>query len=259
MRLGRRGLRSRLPPRTGQFTLDALAPSISPGYHFTVHLTGAWTDPAIPTAHNNAQAIATDHALTVVQDVAARRYLTDTAAAEARINAVLREGAYSNNRPVELLWAQTQLTAAPRDIASVIRLLRDQYDAAARDQLHHERIRRAEELRDTLLSDPSLALAYWFADRPDTVSDETIKRVETLISTVVTYTPKGTWVQLAQLLTEFNRRLDADERAHLLTTLAHLANRHGHRDIAEQISAIPLPPAAAKPEDAAAKQRDRSG
>ncbi|MFE9868641.1 hypothetical protein ACFYPZ_39420, partial [Streptomyces sp. NPDC005506] len=96
----------------------------------------------------------------------------------------------------------------------------------------------AHALRDTLVTDPPLALAYWFAANAETIGTEALTRVEQLVATAATYAPQGQWVQLARLLTDFTRHLPDDAKSHLVATLATIADRYGEPDIAADMLSL---------------------
>ncbi|MCX5063811.1 hypothetical protein OOK12_43940 [Streptomyces sp. NBC_00452] len=96
---------------------------------------------------------------------------------------------------------------------------------------HHRRLDEARILRDTLMSDPSLALSYWFAAAPQSIDTDTLSRLEMLLSTAAAYAPQGQWAPLARLLHTFADRLTDDAKNHLIDTLAALTDRYGHPDI----------------------------
>ncbi|WP_128509192.1 hypothetical protein [Streptomyces inhibens] len=137
--------------------------------------------------------------------------------------------------PVRLLWAHIQLTADPQQAARADSLLRDQHQADQHAHQDRHRLQRAKDLRDALLSDPSLAFAYWFLDHPEAIDEETVQRVEHLITAAASYAPNTTWVQVAQILQEFVRNLPDDARQHLVTSLAHILDRDGQPERAHQI------------------------
>ncbi|MBT2530130.1 hypothetical protein J7E91_33435 [Streptomyces sp. ISL-99] len=219
-------------PRAGTLDVTCPAPSITPGYHFTLHLTGAWEELPASKPHHAPRAAATNHALTLARNITASHQLTDTVPAAARINTLLGQPTEIPLLPIRLTWAQVHLTAEPEALYAVTSQQRRLHDQELQRTQQQRRLDEAHALRDTLVADPSLALAYWFATCPETIDQETLSRVERLITTAATYAPQGHWVQLARLLTDFTARLPDNAKTHLVGTLATLADRYGHADIA---------------------------
>jgi hypothetical protein len=113
--------------------------------------------------------------------------------------------------------------------------VQEQHQAEQRARQDQLRLQRARELREALLSDPSLAFAYWFLDDPDAINDETGQRIETLVAAVASYAPSNAWVQAARILLEFVTDLSSDARQHLINGLAHIFERYGQHENARQL------------------------
>ncbi|MEU9122843.1 hypothetical protein AB0C96_23765 [Streptomyces sp. NPDC048506] len=116
-----------------------------------------------------------------------------------------------------------------------------QRHADEQEQRRAEQSRRladAQSLRDTLMSDPSLAMAYWFATAPQSLDSDSLSRLEQLLATAAPYAPQGRWAPLARLLHTFAERLSTDAKIHLIDTLATLTDRYGHPDITAAIQAL---------------------
>ncbi|MFE3382684.1 hypothetical protein [Streptomyces anulatus] len=140
--------------------------------------------------------------------------------------------------PVRLLWAHIRLTADPQQAARADSLVRDRHQAEQHAHQDRMRLQRAKDLREALLSDPSLAFAYWFLDHPEAIDEETVQRVENLITASASYAPNTTWVQVAKILQEFVRNLPGDARQHLVTSLTHILDRYGQPERAHQMRTI---------------------
>ncbi|MFJ6825481.1 hypothetical protein ACIQRJ_34285 [Streptomyces niveus] len=220
----------------GSLELWCTLASELPGYRFEAHLTGAWQQPAA-RPHHNPQAAAADYALALAQEAAGNFQLSRAALAEARANSQLGNPVDVPHTPVRLLWAQIRLTADPQQADRADALLRDQHQAEHRARQDHHRLQRAKDLRDALLTDPSLAFAYWFLDHPETIDEQTVQRVERLINAAASYAPHTTWVQVARILQEFVHTLPDDSRQHLITSLAHIFDRYGQTGRAQQLRA----------------------
>ncbi|MFG2736455.1 hypothetical protein ACGFX7_16770 [Streptomyces harbinensis] len=124
---------------------------------------------------------------------------------------------------------------AVRAAVSYQNLLHDQ------EQRRTELSRRLEEarvLQATLMKDPSLAVAYWFAVAPQSLDADTLDRLEGLFAKVAAYAPQGTWAPLARLLHDFTERLTDEAKSHLIATLGAIADRYGQPEIAEEIHAL---------------------
>ncbi|HWU10843.1 MAG TPA: hypothetical protein VN520_31585 [Streptomyces sp.] len=230
-------------PRAGTLDLTCPAPSSTPGHTFTLTLTGAWEEQPSLHPHHSPEAVATDHALTLARNITNNYPATDTLPAAARINTLLGRRTTISHAPLTLLWATVHLTAEPDAVSAAIR---HQRHAEEREQHHAEQSRRladAQSLRDTLMSDPSLALAYWFATAPQSLDTDTLKRLEELLATAATYAPQGQWAPLARLLHTFAGRLSVDAKIHLIDALATLTDRYGHPDLTTDIQALRPEPA----------------
>ncbi|MFG2289458.1 hypothetical protein ACGFOU_25735 [Streptomyces sp. NPDC048595] len=161
--------------------------------------------------------------------------LSQAALAEAKTNSRLGQPVDLPDVPVRLLWAHIRLTADPQQAARADSLVRDQQQAEQRAHQDRLRLQRAKDLREALLSDPSLAFAYWFLDHPEAIDVGTVQRVEQLITAAASYAPNTAWVQVAQILQEFVRNLSDDARQHLVTSLAHILDRYGQPERAHQM------------------------
>ncbi|WP_406281477.1 hypothetical protein [Streptomyces sp. NBC_00209] len=233
---------SRWPtPRAGTLKLTCPAPTITPGYYFELTLDGAWEELPAPTPHRTPAAAATDHALTVVRNITANYLATDTAAPTARINTVLGRPSDVPGLPVRLCWATAHLIAQPDARQAALTQQRLAHEQEQRRTEEQRRLSEARALRDTLMSDPSLALSYWFAAAPHTIDTDTLARLEDLFSTAAAYAPHGQWAPLARLLYTFADNLADDAKAHLIDTLATLTDRYGRPDITVAIRALHAP------------------
>lgn len=215
-----------------------------PGYSFTLTLTGAWEELPSPRPHHSPEAAAADHALTTACTITADYFATDAVPAAARINTLLGHPTDLPTLPIRLLWGQVHLTAEPGAVQAAGSHQRHLHEL---QQQHDERTRRMDEahtLRDTLMSDPSLALSYWFATAPQTMDTSTLTRLEDLFAQTAAYAPQGQWAPLARLLHTFADSLTNDAKNHLIDTLAALTDRYGHPDITAALHRLRTTPAA---------------
>ncbi|MGW1396839.1 hypothetical protein ACWD6Q_34875 [Streptomyces nigra] len=234
-------------PRTGTLDLICPAPTAMPGYSFTLTLTGAWEEVPSPRPHHSPHAAAADHALRTALAITADYYATDAVSASARLNTILGRPADLPNAPVRLLWGHVCLTAEPGAAQAAHSHQRHLHELQQRQAQHARRVEEAHTLRDTLMSDPSLALSYWFATAPQTVDTSTLTRLEALFAQAAAYAPQGQWAPLARLLQTFAGNLTDDAKDHLVDTLASLTDRYGRPDIAAAIQGV----RALRPEDSA--------
>lgn len=229
-------------PRTGTLDITCSAPSSIPGAFFTLTLTGEWEELPSPQPHHSPEATATDHALTIARNITSALPITDAVPAAARINTLLGRPTEIHHIPVRLVWAKVHLSAESNTVQAAIDHQRHLHEHELRRTEQTRRLDEARVLRDSLLSDPSLGLAYWFATAPETIDKDTLARLEELLLTASTYAPQGLWAPLARLLMEFAARLHDEDKAHLIDTLAALTDRYGQADIATAISALrPIP------------------
>jgi hypothetical protein len=233
---------SRWPtPRAGTLKLTCPAPTVTPGHYFELALDGAWEELPSLTPHRTPAAAATDHALTIARNITANYLAHDTTAATARINTVLGRPSDVPGLPVRLCWATAHLTADPGAQQAALTQRRLAHEQEQHRAEHQRRLSEARALRDTLMSDPSLALSYWFAAAPHTIDTDTLARLEELFSTAAAYAPHGQWAPLARLLHTFAENLTDDAKHHLIDTLATLADRYGRPDITVAIRALHAP------------------
>ncbi|MEV8334456.1 hypothetical protein OG275_00160 [Streptomyces niveus] len=230
------------PPRSGSLDVTCPAPSCLPGHAFTLTLTGTWEELPSPHPHHSPGAAATDHALTFARDITSGYITTESEPAAARINTLLGRPVELPHLPVRIVWATAHLTAGPEAQRAAVDQERRAHEQQQRRAEHDRRLDQAHVLRDTLMSDPSLALAYWFAAAPHTIDKNTLTRLEELFSTAAAYAPNGTWAPLARLLHTFTGQLSDDAKRHLLDTLAALTDRYGQADIAAAIRALRITP-----------------
>ncbi|MER6093374.1 hypothetical protein [Streptomyces bluensis] len=231
-------------PRAGTLDLACPAPTALPGYSFSLTLTGAWEEVPSPHPHHSPDAAAADHALTTARTITADYFATDAVPAAARINTVLGRPTNLPTLPIRLLWGHVHLTAEPGAIQAAYSHEQHLHDLQQRHTEHTRRLDEAHILRDTLMSDPSLALSYWFATAPQTIDTSTLSRLEDLFAQTAAYAPQGQWAPLARLLHTFADSLTDDAKNHLIDTLAALTDRYGHPDITTAIQALRTPPAA---------------
>ncbi|MET7914177.1 hypothetical protein ABZS98_39445 [Streptomyces avermitilis] len=201
-------------------------------------LTIAWEELPSPRPHHSPHAAAADHALTTARDIAAAFPATEALPAAARINAILGRPHELLHLPVRLIWAQAHLRASPDAIQAAQRHERHEAEQEQHRAEQSRRLADARILRDTLMSDPSMALAYWFATAPHTVEADTLNRLQNLFESAAAYAPQGRWAPLAKALHTFADRLDEDGKLHLLDTMAGLTDRYGHPDIASTIRSL---------------------
>ncbi|MFJ5035293.1 hypothetical protein ACIQB5_46435 [Streptomyces sp. NPDC088560] len=225
-------------PRAGKLDVACPAPTATPGYFFHLTLHGAWEELPSPHPHHSPAAVATDHALAIARNITAGYLATDTVTAAARINTVLGRPIDIPRQPVRLAWAAVHLTAHSDAVQAAVSHQRRLYEEEQRRTEHNHRLEQAQTLRDTLMSDPSLALAYWFATAPETVDTHTLGRLEELLVKTAVYAPQGRWAPLARLLHTFALGLTDDAKNHLAATLAVVIDRYGHPGIAAAIQEL---------------------
>ncbi|MFE9454573.1 hypothetical protein [Streptomyces sp. NPDC006739] len=197
-----------------------------------------------PRPHHSPAAVAADHALAVARNITASYLATDTVTAAARINTVLGRPTDIPHLPVRLAWAAVHLTASPDTVQGTISQQRHRHEEEQRRTEHNHRLEQAQTMRDTLMSDPSLALSYWFAIAPETVDTHTLDRLEELLVKTAVYAPQGQWAPLARLLHTFTLGLTNEAKNHLVDTLAAVIDRYGHPGIAAAVQALRQAPEA---------------
>jgi hypothetical protein len=166
-------------------------PSALPGCTFHLTLDGGWAEMPSSRPHHDPAAVAADHALSTIRNITAGYLTTDTVTATARINTVLGHAHQVPHLPVRLSWAQAQLTADPEAVQATIthqRRLREHEQHRIEQDRH---LQQARTLHATLMSDPSLALSYWFSTAPHSVDAQTLDRLEALFSHAAAYAPQG--------------------------------------------------------------------
>ncbi|MFI8351425.1 hypothetical protein [Streptomyces sp. NPDC085596] len=225
-------------PRTGTLDLTCPAPSITPGYPFTLTLTGTWGELPSPRPHHNPAAAAANHALTIARNITSQYSAADAVFAAARINTHLGRPADIPHLPVRLSWAAVHLSAEADAQHAALTHQRHLGEEQQRQTEQQRRLDEARTLRDTLLTDPSLALAYWFTTAPQTTDSATLTRLEELLATTAPYAPQGLWVPLARLLHTFADHLSDEAKIHLIDTLAALTDRYGRPDITTDIRTL---------------------
>ncbi|WP_329240799.1 hypothetical protein OG223_53140 [Streptomyces sp. NBC_01478] len=230
------------PPRAGTLDLACPAPTAIPGQFFALTLTGAWEELPSPRPHHSPAAVAADHVLTTARSITADYLATDAVPAAARINTLLGRPTDISHLPVRLVWSQVHLAATPEVVHAALSHQRHLHEFEQHRAEHHRRLDEARILRDTLMSDPSLALSYWFAAAPQSIDTDTLPRLEALLSTAAAYAPQGQWAPLARLLHTFAHRLTDDAKNHLIDTLAALTDRYGHPDITTAIRQARMAP-----------------
>ncbi|MFJ9908029.1 hypothetical protein ACIRVK_35005 [Streptomyces sp. NPDC101152] len=229
-------------PRAGTLDLTCPAPTALPGHPFTLTLTGAWEELPSPRPHHSPHAAAADHALEIARTITADYLATDAVPATARINTVLGCPTDLPTLPIRLLWGHVHLTAEPGAVQAAHNHQQHLHDLQQRHAEHTRRLDHAHTLRDTLMSDPSLALSYWFATAPQTIDTNTLTRLENLFTQAAAYAPHGQWAPLARLLHAFAEGLTDDAKNHLIDTLATLTDRYGRPDITAAIQTARIPP-----------------
>jgi hypothetical protein len=174
----------------------------------------------------------------IARNITASYPATDTVPAAARINTLLGCRTEIPQIPVRLLWATVHLAAEPDAVSAALTHQRHADEQEQRRAEQSRRLADAQSLRDTLMSDPSLAMAYWFATAPHSLDTDALTRLEDLLATAAPYAPQGQWAPLARLLHTFANRLSTDAKIHLIDTLATLTDRYGHPDITTAIKAL---------------------
>ncbi|GAA4887793.1 hypothetical protein ACFPM3_18025 [Streptomyces coeruleoprunus] len=234
-------------PRAGSIDITCPAPSTTPGHPFTLTLAGAWEELPSPRPHHTPEATATHHALTIARNITSTHTLADSVPAAAHINTLLGRPIDIPHIPVRLTWAQVSLSADPEALTAASRHERHQREEEQRRAEQRRHLDQARALRDTLMNDPSLALAYWYATAPHTIDEKTLPRLEQLHAQAAAYAPQGRWVLLAGLLNTFAEDLTGEAKNHLIESAALLTDRYGHPDIARQIRELSSSPPAGQP------------
>ncbi|MFF5931609.1 hypothetical protein [Streptomyces hydrogenans] len=222
-------------PRQGHLSLDCPAPSVLPGHPFHLTLTGAWEEIPAPRPHHSPADAAAHHALVIARNITATLTPADTVLAAARINTVLGRPTDLPHLPIRVIWAHATLTADEEALAATLRHQRHRHETEQRQAEQSRLLAEARNLRTTLMSDPSLALAYWFAAAPHAIDENTVPRLELLHRSLAAYAPQGRWAQLARTLHTFAETLPDDAKNDLIETAAVLADRHGQHTTAEAI------------------------
>ncbi|MFD6343137.1 hypothetical protein ACFWF9_00220 [Streptomyces roseolus] len=210
-------------------------PTAVAGHPFTLTLTGTWEEISSPHPHHNPSDAATHHALTIVRSITSTLTPTDSLFAASRINTVLGQPTDIPHIPVRIAWAHADLTCEPEALSATTRLQRTQHEEEQRQAEQDRHLGQARALQTTLMSDPSLAMAYWFATAPDTIDEKTLPRLEELHERIAAYAPQNRWVLLARILHTFIENLSDEARGHLIETAAGFTDRYGRPDTAEAI------------------------
>ncbi|MEU6277622.1 hypothetical protein ABZ871_35250 [Streptomyces populi] len=176
--------------------------------------------------------------MTIARNIASQYSAADAVYAAARINTCLGRPSDIPHLPVRLAWATAHLTAEPDAQHAALAHQRHLGEEQQRQAEQQRRLDEARTLRDTLLSDPSLALAYWFTTTPQTTDPATLTRLEELLAATAPYAPQGLWVPLARLLHTFADQLSHEAKIHLIDTLAALTDRYGRPDITTDIRTL---------------------
>ncbi|MFB6674448.1 hypothetical protein ACFCWG_18985 [Streptomyces sp. NPDC056390] len=236
-----RGIRNRTgwpAPRAGQLTGSHLLPSNTPGHRFHAELSGQWREIPAARLHHDPRAAATHHALETARSTATRYPLGEHQAAQAHINSRLGAGADLDDIPVRLLWARVELTVTAEDLAAATALERRLHEEALNKQSRRRRQQEAEELHQALAATPTLTLAYWLTHHPEATGSDTIAAVTRLAQQITDHAPDNAWVQTARLLQTFVERLDTDQRANLVESLAQIVTRYDQPRLADDLRAI---------------------
>ncbi|WP_425842334.1 hypothetical protein [Streptomyces fractus] len=222
-------------PRTGPLTPTGHPlPSSTPGYRFDARLEGRWEETPSARPHHNPGQAALHHVLTLARPVTGAYPLTDVLAAQAHLNTVLGTAHDLADTPVRLLWADVRLTVSEPDRAAATALQRRQYDEALHAQAQRQRLQAARELHEQLVTTPTLAVAYWLTQHPDSAKDS-IHTLEELTRQITAYAPDNAWVQVAHVLQSFVHDLAADQRENLVRSLAQIVLRYDQPDLAQQL------------------------
>ncbi|MFC8285980.1 hypothetical protein [Streptomyces cyaneofuscatus] len=228
----RRNKRSNWPtPRAGTLNLACPAPTALSGHFFSLTLTGAWEELPSPRPHYSPEAAAAHHALSTARTITADYLPMDAVPAAARINTVLGRPTDLPQGPIRLLWSHVHLTAEPSAVQAAQAHQQDLHELQKRRAEQAYRLDQAHTLRDTLMSDPSLALSYWFATAPQTLDTSTLTQLEELFVRTAAYAPQGQWAPLARLLHTFASSLTSEAKDDLINTLAALTDRYDRPDI----------------------------
>ncbi|MEU1867863.1 hypothetical protein [Streptomyces gardneri] len=222
-------------PRAGSLNTACPAPTAIAGHPFHLTLTGAWEELPSPRPHHSPADAATHHALTIARNITSTLTPADTLFAAARINTVLGQPTDIPHIPVRLTWAHVSLTCSPDALSATTRQQRIQYEEEQYQAEQTRRLSQARTLQATLMYDPSLAMAYWFATAPHTIDKETLPRLEQLHERLAAYAPQGRWALLARMLHTFTENLSDEAKNHLIGSAAALIDRYGHPDIANSI------------------------
>jgi hypothetical protein len=185
-----------------------------------------WLTLPAPHAHHDPRAALRDHIRRVAGAICGEEPVTRARIVEDRINARLGNAHDLDKAPIRLLWASARIIA-PTDVIAIAKdreLHRNQ--ARLREEKQQQQIQRVEAFRSRVLSDPGMALAYWFMKHPGDPSQNSYTQVEQLACRVASYDPDKSWVQIALVVQEFVRDLTDAERRDSIDALRYWFRRY---------------------------------
>ncbi|MFI5805302.1 hypothetical protein [Streptomyces sp. NPDC051561] len=212
-------------------------PSETPGYRFDAEIQGCWEETPSAQRHNNPGEAALHYVLTTARAITCRYALIDVHAAQAHLSSVLGSASDLEGVPLRVLWADIRLTAADQDRVAVSALQQRRHDEALHEQAQRQRLQAARDLHEQLVTTPTLALAYWLTQRPDTTTG-TLESLEELTRQITAHAADNAWVQVSHLLQAFVSDLAVDQRVDLVRSLAQIVLRYDQPHLAEQLQNI---------------------
>jgi hypothetical protein len=152
---------------------------------------------------------------------------------EDRINSAMGTSHDICGSAIRLLWANVRFLEVDEDLIVRAREReRLRIEAVRREQEQKAEIRHIDAFRSQVLSDPGMALAYWFMRHPDHVGRDALDTIEDFAQRIASYDPNNRWVKISRVMQAFVDNLTESERRQSIEILRFWMTRHGMNGLA---------------------------
>jgi hypothetical protein len=204
------------------------------GFSFHVNVTGAWWRHDL--RQRNPESAAESYVMDKVSSMAANCSVLEAVALERKVNACLGRGRGVAGLGARVRWARAHIDVDPET----------QHEAHTRMRLHAREkaeldnrrlhIAQAEELRDLLREDLTLALAHLLLVAPEKIESLASGGIiQTVGEQIAAYAPGATWVKTAQMLEKSFGEMPDDAKQAIVDRICTVLSEFGKKREAEHL------------------------
>jgi hypothetical protein len=226
--------KNRSPSAPSSFSFSEDLPTTEVDLSLRAHFQVLWQHIPASSCHHDPEAALRDYVRAHAKRVSEKEPITRFYAISDSINTALGVSQDLETASVRLLWASV-LVEPGQMLNYAVERERIRSEVQLRVEQQKDEIRHIEAFRSRVLSDPGMALAYWFVKNPGDIRKDTYAQVENISRTISLYDPDKSWIQVAKVIQEFVHELTRDERRQSLDTLREWFLRYGMSKYADRL------------------------